>query len=265
MVAVWICLPELPIKYYDQAILQQIRNAIGPLLKIDMHTATNTRGRFARLCVQINLSKPLVRLIRIGGTEQTVRYEGLPSLCFECGRVGHTCVTCPQKILNNSSSVNETDNGPQQPNQAQSEGSDKQQHLGPWVLVQKRKNVKSNANGGNKNKPGPSNPGNPSNQLTVSSDGIKNPTKRPYSSQRSKEDLRGKGKGGSQFASNSQLVTSLPALGMGNISFVGPIEPPEVQTASNLVPGVQEEGNFGIGNVKKSSDKDDLPGLQPHR
>nr|POF10457.1 hypothetical protein CFP56_04682 [Quercus suber] len=51
-VAVWIRLPELPIEFYETNALLEIGRAIGPVLRIDAHTATRVRRRFARLCVQ---------------------------------------------------------------------------------------------------------------------------------------------------------------------------------------------------------------------
>ena len=50
-VAVWIRLPELPIEFYEPNALLKIERAIGPVLRIDSHTASGERSRFARLCV----------------------------------------------------------------------------------------------------------------------------------------------------------------------------------------------------------------------
>lgn len=72
LVAVWIQLPELPIEYYEPSVLRNIVKAIGPFLRIDTHAATESRGRFARLCVQICFDKPLVRNIKVGGLDQSV-------------------------------------------------------------------------------------------------------------------------------------------------------------------------------------------------
>ena len=52
-VAVWIRLNELPIEYYNVEALHQIGKSIGNVLRVDTHTATETKGKFARLCVQI--------------------------------------------------------------------------------------------------------------------------------------------------------------------------------------------------------------------
>ena len=42
---------------------------------MDTHTASESRGRFARLCVQVDVEKPLVTAILIGKREQSVCYE----------------------------------------------------------------------------------------------------------------------------------------------------------------------------------------------
>ena len=68
----------------------QIGKTVGTVLRIDTHTASETRGRFARPCVQIDVTKPLVTGILIGKVEQLVLYERIHRLCFDYGRVGHT-------------------------------------------------------------------------------------------------------------------------------------------------------------------------------
>ncbi|KAL0013035.1 hypothetical protein SO802_000104 [Lithocarpus litseifolius] len=94
-VAVWVRLNRLPIEYYEAEVLKQIGQVIGTVLRIDTHTATESRGRYARLCVQIDIDKPLILTVLIGKLEQPVVYEGLHQLCFTCGRVGHRKESCP--------------------------------------------------------------------------------------------------------------------------------------------------------------------------
>ncbi|XP_075663106.1 uncharacterized protein LOC142632618 [Castanea sativa] len=97
-IAVWIRLYELPIEYYNVDALQHIGKAIGNVLRVDTFTTMETRGRFARLCVQIDVEKPLVTAIMIGRLEQTLSYEGIQKLCFKCGRMGHSKESCPYTI-----------------------------------------------------------------------------------------------------------------------------------------------------------------------
>ena len=68
-VAVWIRLPKLCIEYYEHSVLREIGEAIELVLRIDTHTAAKSKGRFARLCVQVNLDKPLARLLKFGGID----------------------------------------------------------------------------------------------------------------------------------------------------------------------------------------------------
>lgn len=93
-VEVWVRLPELPFEYYEPCVLQEIGVAIGPVLRIGATTATGVRGRFARICVQIDLSKPLARKILLEGVIQEVQYEGINALCFSCACVGHRKEWC---------------------------------------------------------------------------------------------------------------------------------------------------------------------------
>ena len=51
--AVWIRLPELPIEYYEPSVLRDIRKATGPILRIDTHMAAESRGWFAKLCLDL--------------------------------------------------------------------------------------------------------------------------------------------------------------------------------------------------------------------
>ncbi|KAF3942957.1 hypothetical protein CMV_030441 [Castanea mollissima] len=104
-IVVWIRLNELPIEYYNEEALVQIGKIVGTVLRIDTHIASKTRGRFVRLCVQIDVAKPLVTGIMIGKFEQLVSYEGIHRLCLDCGRVGHHKENCPFTIRRPLSTV----------------------------------------------------------------------------------------------------------------------------------------------------------------
>ena len=46
-IVMWVRFPKLPIEFYDMEVLKEIGNAIGPVLRIHLYTATGSRGSFA--------------------------------------------------------------------------------------------------------------------------------------------------------------------------------------------------------------------------
>ena len=134
--AVWVRFPELPIEFYDKSVLMEIGKAIGLVLRIDSYTASSSRGSYARLCIQIDLKKPLINTIKVGRLFKKVMYEGLSALCFCCGRVGHKQEVCgyhvqPEKNTSSpkSPSMQSEKKTPQKPDQK----------FGEWMLVTRKK------------------------------------------------------------------------------------------------------------------------------
>ncbi|XP_052111479.1 uncharacterized protein LOC127742780 [Arachis duranensis] len=108
-IATWVRLLGLAIEYYDEEILKKIGNVIGQTMKVDVNTADKSRRKFARICVQLDLTTPLVAQCSINGVKYGVEYEGLYNICFACGMVGHEQNNCPKKIT-----TEVTRKGPQQ-------------------------------------------------------------------------------------------------------------------------------------------------------
>ncbi|XP_025692388.1 uncharacterized protein At4g02000-like [Arachis hypogaea] len=96
-VAAWIRLSGFAIEYYEDEMLKKIGNVIGRTLKVDTNTADKCRGRFARLCVELDLSQPLISQYSINGVCYLVEYEGIHNICFSCGIVGHEKANCPRR------------------------------------------------------------------------------------------------------------------------------------------------------------------------
>ena len=82
-IVVWVRLPKLPIEFYEPASLLKIGKSIGPVLRIDSHTINGARDRFACLCIQVNLDKPLIRIVYIGKIALRRRKETYPYLMKE--------------------------------------------------------------------------------------------------------------------------------------------------------------------------------------
>lgn len=112
---------ELPIEFYDAMVLKEIGSALGLVLRIDSFTATGSRGSYARLCIQVDLDKPLIYTIKIGRLKQRVMYEGISSLCFCCGRTGHKKESCRYQILPKVAETVKEDNTPAPSNERKAE------------------------------------------------------------------------------------------------------------------------------------------------
>ncbi|KAI9084222.1 hypothetical protein K1719_033893 [Acacia pycnantha] len=68
---------------------------IGKMIKVDRSTSVYDKGGFARICVELDLKKPLVPTYMVFGEERQIIYEGLHHVCFACGKYGHQKTGCP--------------------------------------------------------------------------------------------------------------------------------------------------------------------------
>jgi hypothetical protein len=148
-VAVWVRISGLPIEYYDKKILTFIGNRIGKTVKVDKNTLLQERGKYARLCVEVDLTKALLAMFTIKGRKYNIEYEGLHLLCLNCGRFGHYKEGCPDKLkVQDQARVEKEDlTG------SESIGGGKVlvggERDGPWVVVQKQKRMKKGKEKGN--------------------------------------------------------------------------------------------------------------------
>lgn len=108
----WVQFPDLSMMFYDEDVLYAIAFAIGKPIKIDINMRLATRGRFARVCVEIDLTKPLVAKFWLNGHWHRIKYEGLHVICFGCGCYGHRTDQCP---IANASATNDQEGGHNNP------------------------------------------------------------------------------------------------------------------------------------------------------
>ncbi|KAL4303128.1 hypothetical protein GQ457_10G006190 [Hibiscus cannabinus] len=120
-IMVWVRLPKLPYRYYTKSMFRYIVAAIGKVVRIDYNTTEGKRGRFARLAIIVDLTKPLVLGIVIDGSRQDIGYEGLPEICYKCGKFGHSKEKCG------------TENSKAMLKQALVEHRDPSELYGPWM------------------------------------------------------------------------------------------------------------------------------------
>jgi len=97
---VWLRMPGLPLEYWDREVVLAIAARAARLAKVDVCTKSLARGAFARVCIEFDLTEPLVLGCLVGSSEEVVDffqefvYEGIAIYCFRCGVVGHRINEC---------------------------------------------------------------------------------------------------------------------------------------------------------------------------
>ncbi|CAN1323619.1 hypothetical protein LINPERPRIM_LOCUS32790, partial [Linum perenne] len=106
-VLTWVRLPKLPIHYFNRLAVTQIGNYIGKTVRLDLITSQGARARYAHMCVEVDLSKPLLGKYMIDDKTFYVEYESLEDICYTCGYYGHKLDTCPTNKPQAEASVEE--------------------------------------------------------------------------------------------------------------------------------------------------------------
>ncbi|KAI9121291.1 hypothetical protein K1719_008324 [Acacia pycnantha] len=96
-VAVWVRIPDLPMEFCTVESLCLIGNMIGKIIKIDRSTSVYDKGEFARICVEVDLQKPLLLAFTAFREDKQLVYEGLHLVCFDCGLYGHVQEQCSNR------------------------------------------------------------------------------------------------------------------------------------------------------------------------
>ena len=118
---------------------------------MDNAISTMSRGHYARICVKVDLLKPLVSKFRLRRRIRKLEYEGIKLVCFGCGMYGHRKETCPSEILETivltvQDPPIRDDEGRESDSiiTGETEGRDKAIHpeivedFGPWMLAKRR-------------------------------------------------------------------------------------------------------------------------------
>ncbi|KAL6550647.1 hypothetical protein OROMI_021135 [Orobanche minor] len=95
---VWVKFPYLPVHLFDKKSMFTIASSLGKPLRIDGATAELSRPSTPRVCVEINLSQPLLQEVEISldgkPLIQPVEYENIPKYCSNCKLLGHAGPDC---------------------------------------------------------------------------------------------------------------------------------------------------------------------------
>ncbi|XP_031124258.1 uncharacterized protein LOC116026974 [Ipomoea triloba] len=80
--------------------MRKIGNKLGKIIRVDHTTSLVSRGKFARVCMEVDITQPLISRFTLEEKVWPVAYEGMHLVCFSCGLYGHRqdcCPTAPQK------------------------------------------------------------------------------------------------------------------------------------------------------------------------
>lgn len=86
--------PKLFVTFFFEYVLYALASSIRTLIKIDVNTYLTTRGRFGRVCIEIDLIKPLVGYFWLDQRWHPIEYEGIHTICFTYGYYGHRLEDC---------------------------------------------------------------------------------------------------------------------------------------------------------------------------
>ncbi|KAJ0965564.1 hypothetical protein J5N97_026702 [Dioscorea zingiberensis] len=98
---VWVQLNNMPVKYWEPDHLDTLVNYFGRLVKVDATTQEMGRAKFVRVCIELDLQKPLKKGVWVSTPRSksfvSILYERLHVFCYLCGVVGHGADACAEK------------------------------------------------------------------------------------------------------------------------------------------------------------------------
>jgi len=96
----WVRISRLPWEFWVEPTLISLLKPIGEVIRIDQNTLLRKKGRFARVCVNVDVTKPLPGTLSIPTPKATlhipITYEGLHEVCALCGGSDHLLELCPR-------------------------------------------------------------------------------------------------------------------------------------------------------------------------
>ncbi|KAL5834427.1 hypothetical protein ACOSQ3_014007 [Xanthoceras sorbifolium] len=125
----------------DLDILGSIGGMLGSMCKVDPITVNQSSGRYARICVEIDISKPLISSLIVEDISISVEYENLGLISFSCRRYGHSKDNCKEGLDLHKKKVH-------QAKEDSRKNVKEAGPFGPWMLVSYDRNGKNQGAGG---------------------------------------------------------------------------------------------------------------------
>ncbi|XP_031121135.1 uncharacterized protein LOC116024380 [Ipomoea triloba] len=95
-VLVWVRFPTLPVEYYNLLCLRKVGNKLGRIIRVDHTTSLVSKGKFARVCVEVDITKPLISRFTLEEKVWPVAYEGIHLVFFRAGYMAIAKIHAPR-------------------------------------------------------------------------------------------------------------------------------------------------------------------------
>jgi len=84
----WIRIPRLPWELWELDYLAEVLKRVGHVIKLDNNTLRGLKGKFAHICINLDITKPLPGNLTVSRMGSCLRvpiiYEGLHEVCPLC-------------------------------------------------------------------------------------------------------------------------------------------------------------------------------------
>ncbi|CAN0840033.1 hypothetical protein LINGRAHAP2_LOCUS2723 [Linum grandiflorum] len=130
----WVQLFDLPIEFYNPVDVHRIASSICKPIRVDSATKEGARGKYARVCVEVDLSKCLLPRYKVEGIPYLVVYEGLDKICTDCGMYRAEKSLCMCKKIPDVDVMATDTNKVQHEHEPQTESA-----FGGWMMGRKRR------------------------------------------------------------------------------------------------------------------------------
>ncbi|KAL5828003.1 hypothetical protein ACOSQ3_019835 [Xanthoceras sorbifolium] len=98
-VEIWVQIYNVPLACMNRRVAVLLPDTISEVVELSLKSK-GCWGKFLRVKVRIDITKPLKRGIRVWLEEvglmitSPIKYEKLPKFCFACGLMGHSLKEC---------------------------------------------------------------------------------------------------------------------------------------------------------------------------
>ncbi|WOL07772.1 hypothetical protein Cni_G16520 [Canna indica] len=98
---VWVRFLSLPLEFWNIESINKLSLALGKVIFVDQRSFEFSCGRYVRVCIELDLSRPLRNGLWVGEPDKEffrpLSYENLSIVCFACGLIELCEFDCPKQ------------------------------------------------------------------------------------------------------------------------------------------------------------------------